>query len=274
MPEILVRMLKETAIVVVLGMFSRLALGEEFDFESPSLDNFTFARIEFDSVGGWGEAYYGGRRGRRTARWQTDYPEADENFAYRLRQLTQLRPHAGAHTYRLSDPKLFDFPLIYMVDPGWMELTADEKSALREYLLRGGMLWVDDFWGDGEWANFERVMRDVLPEYSWREIPGDHPIFHMVFDFDALPYVPASWFARRWEAGEPPRIHRYPQGDLTHPELRGYFDQQARLMVVADHNTDLGDGWEREAYGQWYFENFSSKAYAMGVNIVIYAFTH
>lgn len=260
--------------LIVFAMLADTAIGEEFDFESPSLDDFTFARIEFDSVGGWGEAYYGGRGGRARARWETDYPEADENFAYRLQQLTQLRPHAGAHKYRLSDPRVFDFPLIYMVDPGWMELTANEKAALREYLLRGGVLWVDDFWGKGEWDNFERVMRAVLPEYSWREIPGEHPIFHIVFDFDALPYIPARPFARRWEAGEPPGIHRSPVGDLTHPELRGYFDEQDRLMVVAAHNTDLGDGWEREAYGQWYFENFSSKAYAMGVNIVIYAFTH
>lgn len=269
----MLEMCVRTAIFVVLAVLPTMLRAEEFDFESPTLEDFTFVRIEFDSVGGWGEAYYASR-GRRRARWETDYPEADENFAYRLKQLTRLNPHAGAHKYRLNDPTLFDFPLVYMVDVGWMALWEAEKAQLRKYLLRGGLLWVDDFWGDGEWDNFERVMRNVIPESTWREIPGDHPIFHMVFDFDALPYIPARPFARRWKAGEPPGIHRYPQGDLTKPELRGYFDAHGRLMVVASHNTDLGDGWEREAYGQWYFENFSSKAYAMGVNIVMYAFTH
>lgn len=273
MPPIILQMPKLAPLAIVLAILGNQVAAEEFVFEAPTLDDFTFVRVEYDSVGGWGEAYYGGG-GRRRARWETDYPEADENLAYRLDQLTRLRPHAGAHTFRLSDPKLFDFPLLYMSDPGWMELSASERAALREYLLRGGMLWVDDFWGDGEWANFEREMREVLPEHGWREIGADHPIFHTVFDFDGLPYIPARPFARRFKAGEPPGIHRYPQGDLTHPRLRGYFDRHDRLMVVATHNTDLGDGWEREAYGQWYFEKFSSKAYAMGTNIVIYAFTH
>ncbi|MEJ2130879.1 MAG: DUF4159 domain-containing protein, partial [Gammaproteobacteria bacterium] len=207
---------------------------EEFVYESASLEHFTFARVHFDSVGGWGQAYYSGG-GRRRARWETDYPEADENFVYRLNQLTQLSPNSGAHIVRLSDPAVFDFPLLYMVDVGWMELWDEEKAQLREFLMRGGLVWVDDFWGDGEWGNFERVMREVVPEYTWREIPGDHPIFHTVFDFDALPYIPARPFARRWEAGEPPGIHRPPQGDLTKPALRGYFDERGRLMVVATY---------------------------------------
>jgi hypothetical protein len=229
-----------------------------------------FARLEFDSVGGPRAPYFG--RGRRE-RWATDFPQADENFTFRLGQLTSVRPRIGAHTVSLSDPALFDHPLLYLVDVGWMVLSPEEEDVLRSYLQRGGMLWVDDFWGDAEWANLERVMAGVLPGRPWRDVPGDHPVFHVVYELDGLPYVPASRFATPGGSGEPPWIHREPAGNLSPPALRGWFDDVGRPLVLATFNTDLGDGFERESFGQWYFETFSTRAYAMGVNIVVYALT-
>jgi hypothetical protein len=238
------------------------------------LSRFSFARAEYDSMGGWGEAFYA-YDGRVWQRWQTDFPEADENFSYRLEQLTAILANQRATSRRITDPDLFDFPFLYMADVGWMDLTPEEKARLREYLLRGGFIWVDDFWGQGEWRSFERAMNDILPERQWRRIPDAHPILHTVFDLPTAPQVPARSFASPYgPTYEPAGMHRYPVGSLEQVNFRGYFDHDGRLMVVATHNTDIGDGWEREAYGQWYFETFSTKSYALGVNVIVYALTH
>lgn len=234
---------------------------------------FIFARLRYDSVGGWGEAFYN-YDGRTWERWETDYPQADENFAFRLRELSSVVPNVKGVTRRVTDEDLFEFPFLYMCDPGYMRLTDEEKERLRSYLLGGGFMWVDDFWGNAEWWNFEETMRDVLPEYHWREIPADHPILHNVFDLPGAPAVPARDFAVRGWKTDPPWIHKEPTGLMSPVHFRGYFDERDRLMVVATHNTDTGDGWEREAYGQWYFENYSTKAYMIGVNVVVYALSH
>jgi len=236
---------------------------------------FTFTRGAYDSVGGYSEAYYQ-YDGRVWARWETDYPEGDENFTARLKQLTRVNvaKHAAKRTF--DAPDLGDFPLLYVADPGWMLLNGREQEGLRRYLLNGGMVWVDDFWGDAEWDNFAEAMRAVLPGVQWREITVDHPIFHTVFDMQSMPQIPALPMAMRGsgETAEPPNAHKFPAGSTDTPHMRGWFDATGRLMVVATYNTDLGDGFEREAFGEWYFETFSTKAYMLGTNIVTYALTH
>lgn len=239
----------------------------------PELAEFSFARIVYDSTGGLQEAYYF-YEGRLWQRWETDYPQADENFVFRLSELTTSTPNSEPVTLRLTDPSLFSFPFIYMCDVGWMELSSEEQAALRTYLLRGGFLWVDDFWGLAEWENFERVMREVLPEHPWQELPEDHPILTMVFPLPRTPQIPARDFAVAGWLHDPPNYHRYPAHGIEQVNLRGYFDDAGRLMAIATHNTDIGDGWEREGYGEEYFEKYSTVAYAMGVNIVVYALTH
>jgi hypothetical protein len=241
---------------------------------SADLSVFTFARGAYDSEGGYGDAYYQ-YDGRVWARWETDYPEADENFTTRLKQLTRVQaaPHATKRTFDARD--IGDLPLMYVADPGWMVLTPLEQKGLRDYLLKGGMVWVDDFWGDGEWDQLVSVMHSVLPEIQWREITPEHPIFHTVFDMKVMPQIPALPFAMRGGGtAESPGAHKWPGGSTDTPHLRGWFDDQGRLLIVATYNTDLGDGFEREAFGQWYFETFSTKAYMLGTNIVMYALTH
>jgi hypothetical protein len=232
---------------------------------------FTFVRVEYDSIGGYGESYYF-YDGRYWLRWETDFPQADRNFLHRFRELTTTDPHLEAVTMRLTDAKIFDYPFLYMADVGWMRLTPQEAARLRDYLLKGGFVWIDDFWGTAEWRNLEEAFTQVFPDRRWQDIPADHPILHTVFPLEAAPQVPARDFA--YLGRDEAWVHRYPAEPLTPVNLRGVFDDEGRLMAVATHNTDIGDGFEREGYGEEYFETYSKVAYAMGVNIVVYALSH
>jgi len=247
------------------------------DAESPDVRppdaQFRLVRVVYDSVGGYGEAYYVAY-GRTWQRWETDYPEAEWNFARRLGQLTRLRVQPEPTSLAFDDPRIFEFPFLFMSDVGWMKLDAPQIARMREYLAKGGFVWVDDFWGDGEWNNFEEAMRKVLPGQRWRELPAEHPLRHIAFDIDQVPQIPAREFAMAGMTSEPPSYHRDPAVNLDGAHLRGYFDAEGRLMLIATHNTDVGDGFEREAYGQKYFEMHSTRAYALGVNIILYALTH
>ena len=246
---------------------------------APALANtsFTFCRIQYSSSnrGRW----------RNWGGWATDYPESDLNFSLRLSQLTALEVNttaAGtpAHAVvRLDDPQLFNFPFVYMVEIGSLALTPPEREGLRTYLLRGGFLLVDDFWGDRAWDNLEYELSQVLPpaDYPIVDIPLDHELFSIVFRLDEVPQVPGLSNFDHWTStgqsfeGHPERYRRYGTG----ARCMGIFDQEGRLMVVAMHNTDLGDGWEREGEHYGYFEEFSAKkAYPMGINIAVYALTH
>ncbi len=241
-----------------------------------SYDEFTFVRVSYDSEGGWSEAFYD-YDGRVWQRWETDYPEADRNFLIRLQELTTCAANPEPIVRKLTDDDIFHFPMLYMCDVGWMRLNTGEKQNLREYLLRGGFLWVDDFWGDAEWENLATNLSDVLPDYAWHDIPSDHPIMKVVFPLQECPQVPAKDFAERNMAWDPPGIHRSPAGGdagVNRVNFKGISDKDGRLMVVATHNTDLGDGFEREGTEEWFFQTYSTKAYAMGINIVVYAMTH
>ncbi len=270
--------LASTIVSVSLGATasSNLITGDGGRAGTPAdMSKLNMARIIYDSEGGMGEAYYA-YDGRVWARWETDFPEGDDNFSHRLAQLTRIQTAKFASSRMLTAPDLGDFPLLYMSDPGYMVVTAEEKAALRSYLANGGFVWVDDFWGDAEWQQFADVMRQVLPGREWRVLTADHPIFHTVFDLnEGMPQIPALPFASPGgSTAETPNAHKFPAGSLAEPQMRAWFDDDGRIMVLATHNTDVGDGWEREAYGEWYFETFSTKSYMVGVNVVVYAMTH
>ena len=258
------------------GASSNLITGDGGRSGMPAdMTKLNFARIIYDSEGGMGEAYYA-YDGRVWARWETDFPEGDDNFSHRLGQLTRIQVAKTASSRMLTAPDLGDFPLLYMSDPGYMVVSKEEKAAFARYLANGGFVWCDDFWGDAEWQQFADVMREVLPGREWRVLSADHPIFHTVFDLnDGMPQIPALPFASPGgSTAESPGAHKFPAGSLDTPEMRAWLDDDGRIMVLATHNTDVGDGWEREAYGEWYFETFSTKSYMVGVNVVIYAMTH
>ena len=206
--------------------------------------------------------YSGFGRGRS---WAVDGPRADRIFLEGLRRLTVIDAYDMENPVRLDDPKLFKFPFIYALEVGAMGLTDSEARALRNYLLAGGFLFIDDFWGSYQWMNFEREMSRVLPEYPIQELPLDHPVFTTVYDIDSIVQVPNIGNALRggptWEYG----------GYVPH--VRGIFDDNGRLMVAIHWNTDLGDAWEW-ADDPYYPLKYSNYAWQVAINFIVYAMTH
>jgi hypothetical protein len=246
-----------------------------------SHDIFTFVRIRYSSGSGGG--YYGGGYGRGRGRgrgfgggsWATDYPDSDLNFSFRLHQLTSMEVDPEGLVLELTDPELFNYPFIYMLEVGRLVFSDEEVKALQKYLLNGGFLMVDDFWGDAAWDNFYYEIKRVFPDLEPREVPLHDPsnIFQIPFNLKEKPQIPsidAALYGRSqgitWEDHGP--------GSQT-PHFRAIYDKHGRMMVFICHNTDLGDGWEREGENEWYFHEFSEKkAYPLGINIVFYAMTH
>jgi len=226
-------------------------------------DVFTFVRLRYSDYGG---GYGRGRGGD----WSTDYPDADLNFSLRLQQLTSMKVNPYPVILDLTDPRLFDYPFLYMIEPGGISLTVPEIEGLRKYCNNGGFMMVDDFWGDDEWRDFEFAMQQVFPNRKWEEVPLEHEIFQIVYPLKEKPQVPSI---HSWQRGS---TNEWGHGGNTEtPHYRAIFDDDRRIMVFICHNTDLGDGWEREGENHEYFEEFSvKKSYPLGINIVTYAMTH
>ena len=242
----------------------------------PKLNNFpgnkfTFCTIRFRGNGAREQLGFG---------WGTDYPHSGENFMIRLAELTtiEINRHENGEprqeVLRLTDPALFNYPIIFMSDVGTAGFSKEEADNLRKYLLRGGFLFADDFWGEPAWKRWTYEIGQVLPpdEYPIIDIPLSHDIFHIVFDIDEVPQVP-SW--QYWvQTRDGTTSERGMQ--TIEPHLRGIWDKKkGRLMVVMSHNTDIADGWEQEGQHKDYFQEFSvKKSYPLGINIFVYALTH
>jgi hypothetical protein len=220
-------------------------------------DTFTFARIRYNSH------YYGSGGG-----WTTDYRDADLNLSLRLHQLTSLQVDPEGKVIDITDPDLFNYPFIYIVEPGRLEFSDEEVAILKKYFACGGFLMVDDFWGVAEYENFYEQIKRVFPNREPVELPADHPIFHCVFDLKEKPQIPGVRVWLQWGV-------TYEREDAKIVEYKGIFDDKGRMMVVICHNTDNGDGWEEEATNPEYFRQFSEKyAYPLAINIFYYAMTH
>jgi hypothetical protein len=209
--------------------------------------------------------------------WSTDYPGADNNFSVRLMELTTV--HVTLDQSRqpnyvivpLNDPMLFKCPMLFMEDVGTMELSEDEVTNLRAFFLKGGFLWVDDYWGSFAWDNWERTIGRVLPpgEFPITDIPPNHPVMHTLYEVKEPLQVANINFWRNSNGGTSER-----GADSATVHFRGIHDAHGRLMVMMTHNTDIADTWEREGNNPQYFDTFSPRGYAIGVNIVLYAMTH
>jgi hypothetical protein len=204
-------------------------------------------------------AYSGWRRS-----WSIDAPDADRWIASVMNRLTFIDTSPNENYVALNDPRLRQFPFLYILEVGAMQMTEPEVSGLRDYLLRGGFLMVDDFWGSQEWYNWEREIGRVLPEYEIVEIPLTHEIFSTMYLVDEIVQVPSVGNARRGVTSE---------RDGIIPRVLGIFDENDRLMVVINWNTDLGDAWEW-AEAPYYPVEFSSYAYRVAANTFMYAMTH
>lgn len=224
----------------------------------PSFGEFTFTRTIYDSPFG---SY------RRRGMWAVDFPEADNNFIVGLREWagTNLKIAPRPEQVPIMDDRLFDYPFIYVVEPGFMELSTEQAARLREYILRGGFIFLDDFWGEYEWQNVQEQFHRILPEYEIKNLPLSHPIFHSYLDIEEIVQVPNIGNAR---AG----------GDTSEkggviPYYMGIEDKNGRMVAFMARNSDLGDAWE------WindpsYPVKYGLPAYKVGVNVIIYAMSH
>jgi hypothetical protein len=216
---------------------------------------FTFVRTVYTGLGPWG--YYKG--------WQTDWPKADRQFMIGVNRLTNIHAAEQGKAIALTDPDIFHYPFIYSVESGHWNLTDPEIRGLREYLYRGGFLFCDDFWGSREWANFYQNLQRVLPGKEVVEIPLSHPVFHSYYDIQQLIQTPNVGQALYAD-------HTYEQDGYV-PHCRGVFDDTGRLMVIINWNTDLGDAWEW-ADLPGFPAKFSTYAYKVGINAIVYAMSH
>jgi hypothetical protein len=223
---------------------------------------FYFTRAVYSS--GWGGFRGYGRRS--SGAWAVDYPKADQQFTTVLGRLArELDTFQGENAVRLDDPNLRNFPFLYAVEVGYMGLSDPEIEGLRNYLLAGGFLIVDDFWGSAEWANFEENIRRVLPEYEIVDLPMTHPIFHSYYEIEQVLQVPNY---NNGCAGGP-----YHERDGYVPMVRAIFNERGRLLVLISWNSDLGDAWEWMELA-CYPLPMSTYAYQLGVNTIIYAMSH
>lgn len=240
-------------------------------------DVFTFARVIFQSA-----PQPNPRGGRlRWLGWWVDYPDADLNLSYRLQQLTTIRTDPDARVLKLTDPSLNRYPLLYMEHAGYMQLSGDEVAALRNYLRGGGALFVNDFWGTEEWDGFARQIARVLPGRSWVDLTTDHPLFHCVYDLRGpmknLQIPTIQFWNRDHDPSDPTSsLQTFYRGEGSEDmHVRALLDDQQRIIILAIHNSDVSDGWERENENENYFNQFSEKvAYPLGINVIVYLMTH
>jgi uncharacterized protein DUF4159 len=228
---------------------------ESSPLRSTERREFHFTRAIYSGFGGYG----------RRSSWATDYPKADRQFLMGVRRLlTHLDLSGEDNAIPLDDPELRRFPFLYAVEVGRMSLSDTEVAGLRKYLLAGGFLVVDDFWGSEQWEHFEGEMRRVLPESRIVDLPPDHPLLSAFYDVKELLQVPNIGNAMRGQTSE---------WDGYTPFLRGIYDDKGRLMVVINANTDLGDAWEWAERPEYPLK-YSTFAYQMGVNFIVYGMSH
>ena len=237
-------------------------------------DVFAFARIRRDT-----SPYSSWKAGR----WWTDFPDSDLNLSFRLQQVTSLKVDPDGRVLDLTDPDLFNYPWIYMSEPGSLELSDEEVSILKRYLLNGGVLMADDFWGEWQWKIFHNEIKRVLPDHEFVELPMEHPIFHCVFNLKGPKnslQTPNYWTGELSQGNGGITWETHPRPDGGYEEcrdvhIRALSDDKGHIMVIATHNVDNGDGWEREGEYQYFFREFSEKrAYPLGINIIFYVMTH
>jgi hypothetical protein len=223
--------------------------------------------------------------------WITDYPDSDLNLSFRVQQVTSMRVDPDGRVLHLTDPALLAYPFIYIVEPGRMVLREEEVPILRNYLKNGGVLWVDDFWGQKQWDNMEYEIKRAVPEGEFVELPMEHPIFHCVFDIQVpknLLQTPAMqygiWsldpknarYGVTWEFHHDDYDNADFNGRAAHDmHVRAMLDGKGRIMVIATHNCDMGDSWEREGEDDSFFHEFSEKrGFPLGINVIFYLMTH
>jgi hypothetical protein len=242
------------------GIPPRFATPEDFD------GDFQFCRLMYRQV----------RAHQRGLGWGTDYPDAEINFSIRLSELTKTRVSRSPDNepnhfvVQPTDPSLFQCPFIIMSDPGSVGFSDEDVKALRSYLLKGGFLWADDFWGPWAWDDFASEIGKVLPpsQYPIKEVAPNHEILTTMFTVTRIPQVP-SW---QYWSGSGDTSEMGAESATAH--MAAISDARGRVMVLMTHNTDISDSWEREGQNPEYFLSFSPEGYAVGLNVALYVMMH
>jgi hypothetical protein len=217
---------------------------------------FAFARVQYDS-------YYQGGFGYGP--WSVDFPDADRNFLRGVARLSNVRVMPEPIVLRLDDAQIFEYPFLYALEVGrngGPYFSPAELNNLREYLLRGGFLLIDDFWGTREWQAFESSFSAVFPEREIIRLPADHEVFRVYYDTEGPQMIPALG-----------NTENLPERDVAEPSVHAILDDDGRIMVLINWNTDMGDGWEH-TYHANYPTRYANMAYQLGLNYLIYSMTH
>jgi hypothetical protein len=197
--------------------------------------------------------------------WSQDYPRADRHFAQVIRRLTRIHARSVEQPVNLDDgDDVYEYPFLVAGEMGDWMLTDAQCAKLRDYLLRGGFLFLDDFWGTEEWNRFMESMKRVFPDRPILEIPDEDPIHHTLYEIREKLQIPGAWGLRRGTTY---------RNDGSVPHWRAIYDDSSRIMVAIAFNHDVGDAWEW-ADDPWYPEKYSALGIRMGVNYVLYAMTH
>jgi hypothetical protein len=239
--------------LTVLALSFVFYLGAQEELEAPRDESkFTFARIFFESPMG---RFFFGRIGEGNGPpWSHDWPRAEEHLMKIVAEVTKLDVNPGGHIISFQTDECFKYPIAYLCEVGYINLSDEEAQRMAEYLLRGGFLIVDDFRGDRELRNFRYQMKRVFPDRSLEELPRTHPIWTCFYDISDLAIEP-------------------PYSGFLVPQYFGMSDDTGRLMMVVDYNNDISEYWEWSNDPLMPIED-SNEAYRYGVNYVIYALTH
>ena len=278
-----------SALIPGNALAQNTALPLDFDAESfvqdmngadtPGQTEFTWIRGRYTNYGG-GRGRRGGRFGGgfggRGGWWDTDYPDAESNFLRGVQRYTNIDANSKSYDFLdLTDPRLYEHSFLYMnmkrVPIGSLysgpDFQPDEITALREFMFRGGFVLLDDFWGEVHLEEFQNEMAKLFPDRELVKLDTRHELFHTFFDINEVGQVPGRAVTWDYNGGFNLDDPDYP------PAVYAILDDDGRVMLVANHNADLGDGWEHTFY-EPYPTRYSNEAYKITINFLIYAFTH
>ena len=267
--------------ILTILFFASLAHGQDESLlsglpQSPAED--LVGKREFTLIRGKYANYISSETGfglRNRKWWQTDFDQADQNLLRGVRRYTMLDTSARSFkALALTDPELFEHPYLYinmkripLYAGNGPNFSPQEAAALREYMLRGGFVMLDDFWGPQHWQDFLNELDKIFPDRNLEKLELDHPIFHSFFDIDEIKQVPGRGVTWNYGWGFTLDNPDYPTA------VHGLFDEDRRLMMVVNFNTDLGDGLEH-TNDEFYPTRYCNEAYKLVINYIIYAMSH
>jgi len=272
--------LRRRTLLPVLLLLAGAATAQRFGYRRedsgprpifPEKSDFHFIRLEYTDLPEYHRGFgFSGRSGTGDGWWMVDWPEADDHFTTGIQRLTRIETGVPLHL-RLADDRIFDYPWIYATQAGWWGLSDSETLRLREYLLRGGFLVVDDFWGEDQWQVFRDTMNRVLPRHAITDISESDSVMHVLYDIrdKDRTFIPGSRHLRMGPGGG--TVVQQPPG--TAPAWRAMYDDRNRMVVAINYDTDVGDAWEFADVPE-YPEAMTTLAYRYGINYIIYAMTH